>query len=520
MATIFPLNPEVNDEYNNYRYAGNGVWNVIGINFVEEYPPIVDGKISASVIPNIFATQNYVAEQIDLLDMEQYLTEIDASATYLTQISASTEYATIVYVDESIGAIDTFPSQLGNEGKFLTTSGSAVAWENVDALPLQTTHEGKFLTTDGISASWANVDALPSQSGNIGRFLTTDGSSASWADLDVNKSLQDVLMTGNSASTQMLITDATDSTSDSTGAVVISGGLGVGKDVWIGGDLHVTGTTTTEYSKTVSTQDNLIYLNEAQDTDITNAVASGGSIVYTADNSYEAGMDIRITGVTPSGFNIATSDNITIAAATSTNFTVIKTDPGEPYVSGGTAHAKMEVNPDLGFSGGYYSGSYAHAGLFRDSSDGIFKFFQGYTPEPDEAVNIDTTHGSFELAPISAASASFTGNVVSHVDISTPTFSSNTYTLSADDDGKLIMLNNSSTAGTLYIPTDATYNFIIGTQINVIQSGYGQITIAASTPGTTTVNYTPGNKLRTQWSSATIIKVSANNWVLMGDLSL
>lgn len=514
MATIFPLNPEPNDEFNNYRYAGNGVWNVIGINFVEEYPPIVDGKISASVIPEFFATHTYVADQIDLLDMEQYLAEADASATYLTKIAASVTYSTIDYVDESIAAIEAFPPQAGNEGKFLTTSGSAVLWESVDALPPQSGNEGKFLTTDGSVASWESVDALPPQGGNAGKFLTTSGSAASWAEVDLSNYLTATI------TDQVDITNSTESTSDATGALVVSGGLGVGKDVWIGGDLYVTGTTTTEYSKTVATQDNLIYLNEAQDTTITNAVASGGSIVYTADNSYEAGMDISITGVTPSGFNIATSDNITIAAATSTNFTVVKTDPGESYVSGGTAHAKVEVNPDLGFAGGYYSGSYAHAGLFRDSSDGVFKFFQGYTPEPDEAVNIDTTHGSFALAPITAASATFTGNVVSHVQILTPTFSTNAYTLNGTEDGCLLMLDNSSTAGTLVIPTDATYNFAVGTQITLIQKGSGQITVQAANSGTTTLSYTPGNKLRAQWSSAMLVKVSSNVWVLMGDLSL
>ena len=111
-------------------------------------------------------------------------------------------------------------------------------------------------------------------------------------------------------------------------------------------------------------------------------------------------MDIRITGVSPSAFNISSGDLLTVASATPTQFVVIKSDPGASYISGGTAHAKEEANPDLGFAGGYYDAGYAHAGLFRDASDGVFKFFQGYTPEPDEAVNIDTTHASFAFADI------------------------------------------------------------------------------------------------------------------------
>jgi len=117
-------------------------------------------------------------------------------------------------------------------------------------------------------------------------------------------------------------------------------------------------------------------------------------------------MDIRVTGMDPSGYNIATADLLTVYSATSTEFVVAKTTTGT-FVSGGTAHAKEEVNPDLGFAGGYYDAGYAHAGLFRDASDNTFKFFQGYTPEPDEAVNIDTTHASFSLANIRANEAVF-----------------------------------------------------------------------------------------------------------------
>jgi hypothetical protein len=124
------------------------------------------------------------------------------------------------------------------------------------------------------------------------------------------------------------------------------------------------------------------------------------------------------------------------------------------------------------------------------------------------------------IGAATGTSLTTTGNIISHVDISTPTFVTNVYTLSSDDDGKLLMLNNSSTVGTLRIPTDATFNFPVGTQINVVQQGTGLITVAAVTPGTTTINATPGTKLRAQWSSAAIVKTAANTWLLMGDLTV
>jgi hypothetical protein len=60
-------------------------------------------------------------------------------------------------------------------------------------------------------------------------------------------------------------------------------------------------------------------------------------------------------------------------------------------------------NPDLGIAGNYNDGTYAHAGFFRDATDGRWKVFKGYTLEPDASAFIDTSHASFALADMQAA---------------------------------------------------------------------------------------------------------------------
>lgn len=60
------------------------------------------------------------------------------------------------------------------------------------------------------------------------------------------------------------------------------------------------------------------------------------------------------------------------------------------------------ANPDLGFAGNYNDGSYHHAGMFRDATDGTWKFFYNYDPEPDASPYIDTSHASFRIANITA----------------------------------------------------------------------------------------------------------------------
>jgi hypothetical protein len=114
--------------------------------------------------------------------------------------------------------------------------------------------------------------------------------------------------------------------------------------------------------------------------------------------------------------------------------------------------------------------------------------------------------------------AQSTADLTSYATLAIPIIAAKTsaYTVASGDEGDLIEFNGTFT---ISIPTDATFNFVIGTQINLLNIGTGVITVAAVTPGTTTVNGTPGLKLRAQWSSATLIKRAANTWVVVGDLA-
>ena len=92
------------------------------------------------------------------------------------------------------------------------------------------------------------------------------------------------------------------------------------------------------------------------------------------------------------------------------------------------------------------------------------------------------------------------------------------YTLSSLTERDDLIEMGSGSALTLTIPTDATLDFPIGTSIDILQTGAGQVTVAPVS-GTVTVNATPGLKLRTTYSSATLFKRAANTWVVFGDLT-
>jgi hypothetical protein len=103
-------------------------------------------------------------------------------------------------------------------------------------------------------------------------------------------------------------------------------------------------------------------------------------------------------------------------------------------------------------------------------------------------------------------------NPISTIGTNTRTAS---YTLAISDQSKIIEYSSSS-AGTITVPTNAVAAFPIGTYIVILQTGAAQATISGASG--VTVNVTPGNKTRTQWSMATLIKRGTDSWVLAGDL--
>lgn len=75
---------------------------------------------------------------------------------------------------------------------------------------------------------------------------------------------------------------------------------------------------------------------------------------------------------------------------------------------------------------------------------------------------------------------------------------------------------DSTSATTVTIPPDSSLNLPVGSSLDIIQINTGEVTIAAGAG--VTVNSTPGLKLRTRWSSCTLLKRAANTWIVYGDL--
>jgi len=231
------------------------------------------------------------------------------------------------------------------------------------------------------------------------------------------------------------------------------------------------GTTGQVLSKTSGTNMDFTWVTPTDQTPLT---TKGDLFTFTT-------VDARL-GVGTNGYILSAN------SATATGLEWIAANPGD--ITGVTA--------GTGISGGGTSGT--------------------VTVSIDTAVTADLTTAQ------TLTNKTLTAPIITSPKISS-TYSAKTaaYTFADGDQGNIFSMNNAATQQ-FNIPTDATFNFAVGTEINVFWiTGAGQPTIGAVTPGTTTVISTGATsatpKLRAANSGATCKKLAANSWIVFGDLA-
>ena len=151
-------------------------------------------------------------------------------------------------------------------------------------------------------------------------------------------------------------------------------------------------------------------------------------------------------------------------------------------------------------SGAYSSGNVYSTGITNGGEDAGYILVELPQNAPDNLYYACEYHSSM----------SGSISVQSDNTITTNAQASN-YTIAPIDSGRLIEMSG---GGTLTITDSAS--FPVGFFVDVLQTTTSQVTIAGTS---FTPDATPGLKLRTQWSSATIIKRALDSWVVLGDLS-
>lgn len=96
-----------------------------------------------------------------------------------------------------------------------------------------------------------------------------------------------------------------------------------------------------------------------------------------------------------------------------------------------------------------------------------------------------------------------------------------TYTFVASDQNNVFVTLSNASSIAVTIPTNATTAFPVGTVLNFVQTGAGQVTVSGASGATVVSNgatsATP--KTRAQYSAGSAVQTSANNWLVFGDIA-
>jgi hypothetical protein len=98
---------------------------------------------------------------------------------------------------------------------------------------------------------------------------------------------------------------------------------------------------------------------------------------------------------------------------------------------------------------------------------------------------------------------------------------STTYTFVLTDANNELITASNASAQTYTIPLNSSVAYPIGSQINVIQIGAGQVTFvgAAGVTLTSTGATSAQPKCRLQFSAVTLVKVGTDTWYAIGDIA-
>jgi hypothetical protein len=252
----------------------------------------------------------------------------------------------------------------------------------------------------------------------------------------------------------------------------------------------------------------------------TGAQAKADNAVTAAEASAAA---LYATKVAPAITGNASAENLTITGNLTVQGTTTTVAATNLEVTDSLIYLAAEQydvdTVDIGIFGAYgdAQAGHFHTGIVRDATDGKWKLISGADEPTDSHVDFSTgTYDTLKLGAVEFADGTQTKQGVPS--ITTIINKTASYTLSDLAERDNLIEIASSSATTLTIPADSAVNYPIGTSLDILQTSSGQVTIAGAAG--VTVNATPGLKLRTQWSSATLTKRAANTWVVYGDLTV
>jgi hypothetical protein len=464
------------------------------------------------------------------LDLKAALTDLQdhlADSTGVHGIEDTSLLATKLYADSAVSAV------IGTAAANLDTLGEIASAINNDADFHTTISNSLDSKQDKVTnVSDTEIGYLDGVTSGIQSQIDAKASST-----DLSNHASDTTSIHGIADTSLLATTTgTETLTNKTialGSNTVSGTTAEFNTAITDGDFATLAGTETLTNKTITSPSGLV----KGDVGLGNVDNTSDANKPVSDDTQDA-LDLKANLAGPTFTGTVTTDDLivegdlTVSGTTTTiNATDLSiTDPLIYLASNQYTEDVLDVGflAATGAPGGTEE-DHLHSGFFRDASDSKKWKLVSNVPHPVANV-VDITNatketlvvGSLEATTVTPSSGVVFSDgtqtkegVPSRTPIVQKTASYSLSTLTHRD--SLIEVS-STDATTITIPEDATVNYPIGTTIDILQTNTGQVTIAPVS-GSVTVNATPGLKLRTRWSSATLMKRAANTWVVYGDLT-
>ena len=315
----------------------------------------------------------------------------------------------------------------------------------------------------------------------------------------------------------------TTSTSNTTGALVVAGGVGIAENLNVGGDTVLTGDLQVKGGDLTTNQTTFNLINTNATT--VNAFGAGTNIGIgtggIAGGDTNIGHDLTVVGnldvgggnftVAASTGHVETAGNMIIGGdltvnGTRTTVNVDTLDVEDALIR--LANGNTGDAVDIGFIGRYNDGADKLAGIFRDASQNEFYIFDEYVDTNVEDNVIDRSHASFVLADTNVKAIKFaqksfslTGDVAGTINMSdmgdtnhtmVATIQANSVALGTDTTGNYIATVVQATGGQTDANSTTSNGIVItgsGSETSAVTVGVN-IADAAGAIGTSTYNAT------------------------------
>jgi hypothetical protein len=306
----------------------------------------------------------------------------------------STTAGVLTSESQTIGGAKTFTASTTTFGTGIKLNGASGA--------LTVGHTGTYgyflNTTGGTDISGSGINLIAGD----GSITHATFSAAGGAQLRFNDVVR--LQTTSSGATVTGTIVASSFSGSLSGNATTATTLQTARTISLGGDLSGSASFngSTDVTITATVQPNSVALGTDTTGDYVSGITNGTGVTVsgTAGEGWSPtisiGQDVATTANVQFN-NLVLSGNLTVNGTTTTiSANNLSITDNLIYLNEGST----VTNPDLGFTGNYNDGTYAHTGVFRDATDNRWKFFKGYTLEP--GITIDTTHASFQLSDVQA----------------------------------------------------------------------------------------------------------------------